>query len=148
MFTSVCNIKYYKGLMEKTTLNPLWKQMCEEVAKQTVWIGIITLTQKLRSKKINKWKNEKPQKGCFCSHSYFSRLPSDLPGFRKSSAPGSLLAEELHTSQMQRCNTHLTSISIFPSWVVWCLRRQRRPHFYSVGATQVSLDLAMRSISL
>lgn len=65
----------------------------------------------------------------FCAHSRSTSLPSDLLHSCKTSGPESLQAEELHTLLMRRRNTHLTSISIFPSPLVWCLRGQQRPHF-------------------
>lgn len=65
----------------------------------------------------------------FCAHSHSTSLPSDLLHSCKTSGPESLQAEELHTLLMRRRNTHLTSISIFPSSLVWCLLGQQRPHF-------------------
>lgn len=156
MDTSRCSSQFVmsnitKGY-EKKRLNPRWEKVCEMAAEQPLWIGMITFSHMKKwvseKKTMDKKMEETQKRCCFCSHSYFRSLLSDLPRFCKTSAAESLPAEERHTSQMQRCSTHLTSISIFPSWVVWCLRRQRRPHFCSAGATQVSPDLAVRSISL
>lgn len=93
-------------------LNPRWEQMCAMVAQQTVWIGMIIFTHthtKRESEKNNWWKKCKTLKRCcFCSHSYFSRLLSDLP----------CLLKPLHLGACRRWSfTHRRCKGVSHTWL-------------------------------